>query len=162
MAKKMLAYKYKFRYVCEHCGKEADWREVSITGKNEKEIRGKIPEVKQAASSGDIHGYLPLGVGKCGACGKHQSWSVSSIKGRLSMAMWGGLAMGAVGAWILTSIMIGGLLWGAIGFIVGFCVGFPICLIVQMVGYSRVKKDMTLTQNRFLPEIVWSDETEFM
>ena len=156
-------HKYRYRYTCEHCGKDSEWLETTMSAEYENDIKNKlIPEYKQDADRGD---YSELDLkGQCKNCKRMQSWYLGRSKIIMKRSPVVGLYLaGSIGGF--SAFAVGfyfGLLGAAILFTALTVLGMVISFFIGLATYIRTKSDIAKTGNRFAPEIDWQEDTLFI
>jgi len=146
-----------YRFVCEHCGIQTEWKYASVAGDTEAAIDETVlPKAMQAAQGGN---YFDLNniTGKCASCGHRQSWELGEAKAWIRQSPLMGLGIssmvGGVGA--LIAVLFFGLLGALIIFIAVSLLVMIGVFIYGVIQYFIIKSEMKKTAYRYIPEIVW-------
>ncbi len=139
-----------YRYICEHCGAQTEWKNASISGESDTAIdQQEIPKAIKEAQSGNYFALNNI-KGKCEKCGRHQSWELGEAKAFMRRAPLMGLAL------VGTASIALFILFGLLGALAVFVLGTLGCFIFGLVSYLRVKSDVSKTNVRHSPEVIWS------
>jgi len=160
MAKKQtpqVTRKIPYRFVCEHCGAQIDWKYAQVTGASDAIIDQQvIPKAMKAVRSGNYYDLNNI-VGKCGHCGHRQSWELGEAKAWMRKSPLMGLGLGCMagGVGAFAAVFFFGILGAGIIFVAVSLLGMIAAFIYGLVQYLTVKSEMKKTTYRHIPEVIW-------
>ncbi len=149
-----------YRYVCEHCGTQTEWKTAHLTGDTEEAINNTIlPTAVKEAQKGN---YFELNniEGKCPHCRGRQSWELGEAKAWMRRSPLMGLGVGAMigGVGAFVSVFLFGLLGALILFLALSIICMIGAFIFGLVQYISIKSSMKKTSRRHTPEVVWQSD----
>jgi len=150
-----------YRFVCEHCGVQTEWKQAHVTGETDEAINQTvIPEAMQASQEGNYFDFNNM-VGKCDHCGHRQSWELGEAKVWMRRSPLMGLSLGAAlgGFGAFAAVFLFGLLGALVIFVALALLGMIGAFIYGLVQYLIINSDMKKTSLRHAPEIVWQMPT---
>lgn len=146
-----------YRYVCEHCGAQTEWKNSHVTGDSDIDIdQTVIPHARDEAAKGNFYELNGIS-GTCDHCGRRQSWELGEAKAWMKRSPLMGLGLGGMigGVGAFASAFLFGLL-GAFLIFIGLAVlGMIGAFIYGLARYIAIKGDMGKTTRRHMPEVVW-------
>ena len=149
-----------YRYVCEHCGTQTEWKIANVTGDTDEAIdRTVIPGLMRNAQQGNFFDLSNI-TGKCERCGHHQSWELGEAKAWMRRSPLMGLGIGGMigGVGAFATVFLFGLLGALILFLGISLLGMLGAFIYGLVKYIGIKSDMKKTRLRYMPELIWQQQ----
>jgi uncharacterized membrane protein len=176
------AYKFQYRFTCEHCGQTTGWLPAMITQQEQytsqpfegkgirlaaeenfkKEFARKVPDLREKIEAGDY--TIPVGLSsKCPTCKKRQSWEKVTELGWLVVVLIICVALAFVGMGMFNSgaesgnghRQLAGLIIGILFAVAAL--GGVIALISGVVKKAAIRRDMEKTTVRNKPEFNWPE-----
>lgn len=149
-----------YRFVCEHCGIQTEWKQAHITGDSHEAIYTvDLPKTMREVEQGNYFGLNNIN-GKCEHCEGHQSWELGEAKAWMCRSPLMGLGLGGMigGVGAFLTVFFFGLLGALILLVALSLIGMIVAFIYGLVKYIIVKSHMNKTQVRYIPELIWFAE----
>ncbi len=146
-----------YRFVCEHCGAQTEWKNASVTGDSDAAIDTTvIPNALKEVQKGNYFDLNNIS-GTCSNCDGRQSWELGEAKAWMRRSPLMGLGIGGMigGVGAFVTVFFFGIL-GALAILLAISLlGMIGAFIFGLVQYISVSSSMKKSSARYVPEIIW-------